>query len=286
MTKQFIRKDSGIELDEAFEKTGFFDLPAEIRTSIYEIIFDPVKSNSDAFSETLGPCELNEDYYASDHLAPLMTCRQFYCDAHLLAFSRTTFVVRNPYTALELSSRIQKTLRPAQISSIRSVAFMAEARHFRQMSKWNDSAFGVPSLQLDNLAIVLHRSSYWHYLFDFNTIVVALLRNLQGVGRITYVQNRARVKPNFHMWFNRLVMLILKTDENERFKANPVPETTWWGWEFNSASETACLTALPAKKPVMDPTEYQTCVTPLYALLQHSIDIEPEDTDPRSRNGF
>lgn len=285
--RTFVRKDSGIELDEAFEKTGFFDLPAEIRTSIYELIFDPVDSQNNAFSSDLGPRELNENYHASDHLAPLLTCRQFYNDAHLLAFSRTTFVARNPYTSLDLSNRIQKTLRPVQISSIRSIAFVAEARHFRQMSRWNNSAFGVPLLRLTDLAIVLHRSSYWHYLFDFNNLVVSLLRNLQGVARITYMQNRACVKPNFQMWFNRLIMLVLKTDRQERFgKATPVPETTWWEWEFDARAETARLVALPAKRVDMDTGEYEGLVEPLWECLRRSIEVEPEDTDPRSRIGF
>ncbi len=284
----FTRQDSGIELDEDFEKTNFFNLPAEIRTHIWELVFDESDSHSKAFIRNDAPQhELNDDYYASDHLTPLLTCRQFHADAHLLAFSRTTFVVRNPYTALDLSNRLRTRLRPRQIASLRSIAFVAEARHFRAMRNWKDCAFGLPLLDLDQLSIILHRSSYWHYLFDFNTIVVSLLRNLRGVRRITYIQNRARVKPNFHMWFNRLAGLVLKTDERERFGVcGGRAETTWWDWRFDLETQTGALFALPAKDPEMSFEQYELFKAPLLERLESSMALEEEDADPMSRNGF
>lgn len=192
------REDSGVQLDDEYEKTTFFDLPAEIRTKIWEHVFDPDQSYQAAFTSRTdleAPKQLQEDYWASEYLEPLLTCRRFYQDVNLLAFSRTTFAIRNPYTALNIAGRMQSVLRPEQIKSLRNVAVVSEAATFRQMNHWETCVFGVPSLDLDELTIVLHRSSYWHYLFDFNAMMTKLLRELTGTKRIRFVRNQALVKP-------------------------------------------------------------------------------------------
>ncbi|KAG9962394.1 hypothetical protein KCU61_g4772, partial [Aureobasidium melanogenum] len=194
---QYCRKDSGIELDDRYEKTSFLTLPAEIRTQIWNFVFDPAQSYKDAFQcprcNDNAPSALQEDYWASTYLQPLLTCRQFYQDAHLLAFSRTTFVIRNPYTVLDIAGRINSTLRPAQVSSLRSIAIISEARHFRQMHHWKTHAFGIPALQLENMTIILHRSSYWHYLFDFNVMMTQMLRDFSGAKKICFTATLVKV---------------------------------------------------------------------------------------------
>ncbi|KAL1301894.1 hypothetical protein AAFC00_006073 [Neodothiora populina] len=280
------RKDSGIELDDKYEHTtGFLDLPPEVRTSIYELIFDPEESRRLAYHHPGQPDSLHEEYYASDHLKPLLTCRHIYSDAHLLAFSRTTFVVRNPFTSKDISKRLQSRLSQSQIQSVRSVSFVAEADHFRSMRNWKGHAFGNTELFLDHLDIVLHKSSYWHYMFDFNTIMVELLRNLKSVKRITYIKNGGRVKPHFHTWFNRLGAAILKFDELYRF-VNGQPEERWWAWEFDGRAQTASLIARPAKPADLSHAEYEEYMRPIREDLTRSIEAEAYDPDPMSRNGY
>lgn len=288
MSVSFERHDSLIEEFHypCKEKTGFFTLPAELRTAIYDLVFLDTRPVALTRSSNV-PYELCETYNASDHLQPLLTCRQFHDDAHLLAFSRTTFVVRNPYIAADIAERLTSRLRPEQVQSLRHIAIVAEARHFRQMRQWKSCAFGLSALRLDDITIVLHRSSYCHYLSDFNAMMAVLLRELQGVQRITYVRNQAPVKPHFHTWFNRFTHQILKTDHQQRFLTfEPSPENVWWSWDFDGSTQSASLTALPAKDPSMTITEYQTVITPLYEALQKSIESEEYDNDPMSRNGF
>lgn len=289
----FPRKDSGIELEDKYEQTGFFDLPPEVRTLIYELVFDPIESRTAAFSHPGQADSLNENYFAADILAPLLTSRQFHADANLLAFSCTTFVVRNPFTSKNVSGRLASRLRESQIRSIRSIAFIAEAEHFRQMRNWKGHAFGVPQLQLDELSILLYRSSYWHYLQDFNAIVISLLRSLGGVKKITYIKNESKIKPHFHTWVNRLVGGILATDRFERFGTGgvgwthePNVEKTWWSWEFDHVAQTASLFAQEAKSKDLSAEEYERYMEPLREKLLESVKVEEYDPDPRSRNGF
>ena len=287
---QLWRQDSGVELQDHNQKTTIFDLPAEIRTQIWKLVFDPEQSYEHAFQprRTDGTTQhLHEDYWASDYLEPLLTCRRFCEDAQLLAFSRTTFAVRNPYTALDLAGRMQSRLRFEQIESIRNIAFVAEARHFRQMHNWKGRAFGMPSLQLDELTILLHRSSYWHYLFDFNAIMTQMLRDFEDTKRIKFIRNHALVKPHFHTWFNRFVNAILTVDRLERFGRAPSnPEKTWWNWKYDGPGQTATLAVAPAREIDVSVDEYNVLMAPLLDWLKRSIEEEEYDLDPMSRNGF
>ncbi|KAI4722859.1 hypothetical protein E4T48_00851 [Aureobasidium sp. EXF-10727] len=251
-TTQYCRKDSGIELDDSYEKTSFLTLPAEIRTQIWSLVFDPEQSYKDAFScprcTEEAPSALQEDYWASTYLQPLLTCRQFYQDAHLLAFSRTTFVIRNPYTVLDISGRINSTLRPAQISSLRSVAIISEARHFRQMHHWKTHAFGIPALRLEDMTIILHRSSYWHYLFDFNVMMTQMLRDFGGVKKICFVRGSDdEIGQGGEVWKERVV---------------------------------------PSKDARLDVEAYDEVMAPMTEWLKKSMEVEEYDPDPMSRLGF
>lgn len=312
-TMPMSRKDSGIELDEKYERTqtSFFDLPPEIRTKIYALIFDPSHSRKQAYHEhpdspTLPnqPAILQPNYFASDILLPLLTCRQFAHDAQPLAFSRTLFVVRNPYTSKNVRLRLTTHLPPHLVSSIRHIAFVAEADHFRSMRHWGGSPFGCALLShVENLDIVLFKSSYWHYLFDFNTLFISLLRGLEGVERVSWVQNGSRVKPHFHTWFNRFVRTMLQVDRFERFGIEdgvgadggggggssvwkgPNPEKVWWEWAFDAEAQIASLRAVRAKKKDMGLEEYLAYMVPVQQALARSIAAEQEDPDPMSRTG-
>ncbi|GAM91435.1 hypothetical protein ANO11243_094850 [Dothideomycetidae sp. 11243] len=262
---------------------GLFDLPAELRTTIYSLVFNTSDTYTDAFhsSPSSDALVLNPSYAASTHLAPLLTCRQFHSDAHLLALSRVLFVVSNPYLALSLSARLSSLLSAQAISSIRHIAIVADARHLRLLRSWSCSPFGIPSLSLSRLSIVLHRSSYWHYLFDFNVSLVSLLGCLHGVERLDIVRNDALVKGTLLTWYNRFIKLLLDTDRKERVRG--VPELRWWAWEHCAEEQTVSLFARPPKNRHLDLRRYDEAMAPLYLELRLSIESEEEDPDPMSR---
>lgn len=177
------------------------------------------------------------------------------------------------------------SLHAKQVAAIRSIAFVADARHFRSIVDWNGSPFGLPCLQLQTLTIILHRSSFWHYLFDFTAGIVKLLRDLKGTQRLVFVRNAARVKGSFKTWYNRLVGLIMKTDHQERYmKAVPCPETTWWTWSYDEVAQSFCLEAQPAK-PLVDEETYFRQMLPLMEDLRISVENEEFNPDPRAHNG-
>ncbi|KAI6912100.1 hypothetical protein D0869_06313 [Hortaea werneckii] len=263
----------------------YIDLPAEIRMAILEYVFAGNRQ-TDGFKNHNAPGGLmfDENYAIAESLQPLMTCRQMYHDACLLAFHNTAFVTNSLFIANKIPERLA-VLHPKQIAAIRSITFVADARHFRKLIDWGDCPFGMRQLQLDTLTLVLHKSSFWHYLFDFTSDVVQLLRNLQGVRRLVFVRNDARVKGSFHTWYNRLVGLIMKVDHHERYNKSPCnPERVWWQWKFDPIAQSICLEALPSKTLVAEEA-YMQQMKPLLEELQASVENEEWNPDPRVRNG-
>jgi len=284
------RHDSLFDSGDLFPKPDlpqtvtFFSLPAELRTCIYDLVFQPAETYAEAFNnqhDQSSPSELWDDYRASSNLALLLTCRTIYEDAHLLAFSRILFVVKNPYTTLNIADRLVERLRAEQVRSIRHVAFVADARHFRKLHHWRGRPFGIQELRLQELTVVLHRSNYWHYLFDFNVALVALLRDFQTVNHLTFVGNNALVKGTLHTWFNRLVLLILKTDLTERSVGRE--EKSWWIWRHEVDRHTVRFSRAPPKKSELGPKEYEEYLDPVWKALWLSMETEVEDEDPMSR---
>lgn len=80
----------------------FLNLPAELRNRIYEYYFAHLSSSSHS-------------------LALLLTCRRVYNEAHILAFSNTTFVTTT-WVRYKLAAQAE-VLRPETASAITSVAF-------------------------------------------------------------------------------------------------------------------------------------------------------------------
>jgi hypothetical protein len=205
-----------------------------------------------------------------------------YQEGSLLALSKTHFVVSNLF--FKVSERLA-VLHVKQIEAIRSIAFVADARHFRKLIDWNGSPFGMQCLQLETLTIILHRSSFWHYLFDFTADIVKLLRSLKGIRRFVFVRNAARVKGSFKTWYNRLVGLIMKIDHQERYmKTVPCLETTWWSWSYDEVAQSFTLEAQPAKA-LVDEESYLQGMMPLMEELRISVENEEWNPDPRAHNG-
>ncbi|TKA68656.1 hypothetical protein B0A55_08804 [Friedmanniomyces simplex] len=267
------------------EHRDLLALPAEIRFSILEYVFaDNTVDNGLKTHDATGETIINERYRVAAGLQPLSTCRQLHADGILLAFNRTAFVANSLFVANIIPERLS-TLHEKQVAAIRSITFVADARHFRKLVDWGEHAFGVPALNLDTLTIVLHRSSFWHYLFDFTTGIAHLLRHLKGVRRFVFVRNRALVKGSFKAWYNRLVGLMMKFDHQGRYDKSPAElESVWWRWSFDDTAQSFCLEAM-ATKELVDEETYMRQILPLMEELQESIETEEWNPDPRSRNG-
>ena len=266
------------------EAPTLLTLPAEIRISILEHLFAHRPADGFRTHDDTGETQLDDNFSVNAWLQSLSTCRQMHCDATLIAFNKTAFVANSLFVANIIPERLA-TLHAKQVAAIRSISFVADARHFRKLVDWGEHPFGVPALDLDTLTIVLHRSSFWHYLFDFTTGIARLLRNLKGVRRFVFVRNRALVKGSFKAWCNRLVGLMMKIDHCERYdKCPPNLESVWWSWSFDDAAQTFCLEALPAKE-LVDEEMYMQQILPLMEALRESIETEEWNPDPRSRNG-
>lgn len=256
-------------------------LPSELRTSILEYVFTPNSSNTGLIFDSESACTADHSYSTVTLLSPLLACKQFYHDARLLALIHTHFLVANLY--INVPERLSR-LSSKQLSALRSVAIIADTRHFRNLKTWDSHAFSNSTLNLDTLTIILHQSSH-HYLFDFTADVAKLLRRLQGVKRLTFVRNHAYVKGAFKTWCNRLIGLIMKIDHYERYDAQPLSvETTWWTWTFNNEAEIFTLDALPSKA-IVEEEAYMQQIKPLMEELMLSIESEEWNPDPRARNG-
>lgn len=259
-------------------------LPAEIRLAIFDYVFPEHNPRVGFRNHNVPTGLLLDDAYSASHaLSLLLSCRQFYTDASLLAFGKIHFVLANLFA--DLPSRLA-TLHPKQQASLRHLAFTADARHFRRFADWDAHAFGLPQVNLDTLTVILHASTPWHYLFDHTPEIVQLLRRLRNVKRFIFVRNGARVKGGFRTWYNRLIGLIMKVDHAERYeRADGAPnlEEVWWEWEFDEVGQRICLEAGPAREWVSDEGVYLEGMLPLMEGLRESVEREEWNPDPRSR---
>ena len=258
-------------------------LPTEIRIAILEYVFNE-SLHLDGFKNhgRHGGTVIDEGYSTNDYLQPLLTCRQMYKDGSLLALNRMSFVISNVF--FQVPERLS-LLHPKQVAAVRNIAFVADARHFRKLVDWGQCPFDMPNLQLDTLTIVLHRSSFWHYLFDFTRGIAYLLRRLQGVRRLVIVRNSALVKGSFKTWYNRLVGLIMKVDHHERYDQIPSNlEKVWWEWSYDAVAQSASFEARPAR-PMMGEEPYMQLMRPLVEALKICVENEEWNPDPRSWNG-
>lgn len=264
------------------QPASLLTLPSELRSYILDYVFDDNFSRKGLQKRTGSPSILvDHTYSAAALLAPLLTCRQLYLDGHIPAFKRTHFLVTNLY--IDIPERLSR-LSNKQLNALRSIALVADSRHFRGMRAWGSHAFNHAALHLDSLTIVLHQTTH-HYLFDFTADIAKLLRRLQGVRRVSFVRNGAYVKGAFKTWCNRLIGIIMKIDHYERYDVKPPNlEQTWWVWKFDDEAETFCLDARPSKD-VVDEETYMQQIKPLVDQLMVSIESEEWNPDPRTRNG-
>lgn len=111
------------------------------------------------------------------------------------------------------------------------------------------------------------------YIKQSTRDVVGLLRRLEHVKSLKFVQNAAFTKRRFQAWYNQIIGLVLKEDHFQRYDAPEAPhiEATWWEWRFDSAEKSFEFTACPAK-PVMLESDYMEMVAPLVARLMSEME--------------
>lgn len=264
-------------------RLGILDLPNEILNEILGYVF-AAHDSSTGFNvcNSSGGLLLDEDYSAQRTLDSLSASKQLHAVANLFAFSRTRFIVTNRF--LDIPQRLG-ILSTRQLDAIRSIAFVADQGQFRKMRGWDSFPFGLSALRLESLTIVLHRSSFWHYLFDFTTDIARLLRHLRGVQNLVFVRNGARVKGSFKTWYNRLVGLMMKIDHAERYLGvQPCLGESWWRWAFLETAQSFSLRRLEPRALVPEDV-YMQQMAPLLEGLRRSIESEEVNLDPRSWNG-
>ncbi|KAF2864729.1 hypothetical protein BDV95DRAFT_600288 [Massariosphaeria phaeospora] len=266
--------------------TSLLTLPAELRLQILSHVLQQPR-NAGLLRTTPTPKPsllLDSSYTASRNLSLLLTCHQFQHDFTQLAFSHTTFVVTDMYSPL---ATLLRPLQLCQLSSLRRIAFVAGTRQFEEMVHWCRFPFNTEALRLEELSVVLHRSAYWIYLSDFTTEMVGLLRRLENVKVLRFIRNMAHVKGDFRTWYNRMIGLVLKEDHYQRYDALGAPnvESTWWEWSYVEEDVAFELVAQDAK-PVIPEDQYMEFVKPKVERLVKDMELEEEDSDPRSRNGW
>lgn len=121
--------------------TSLLSLPAELRNQIYEGVFEPDTS-------------VREDRVgASIALEPLLTCRQFYEESHLIAFSSVRFFTEGWH---KLPDRLA-VLRPEKVRSIRHLVVLGTPMSCSIGDALRNELFERLALRLDSLIIAL-----WH----------------------------------------------------------------------------------------------------------------------------
>ena len=258
--------------EQAEELLTLLTLPAEIRNAIFQHIFNDeiLRDGFFAHNEN-GGIIMDPSYRASDYLRPFSACKQLYADGNTMAWNRISFISNSRFG--DVRGRLCM-LNPHKMTTVRNLAFVADAHHFRDLVQWNHDPFGLTGLQLDTLTIILHSPGGWHYLFDFTAGIVSLLRRLQNVKRIVFVRNGALVKGGFRTWYNRLIGLIMKVDHFQRYDRIPSsPEGTWWSWEYEEVAQTIGLKACPPR-PLMGEEPYMLMMKPLMEGLKASIEYE------------
>lgn len=149
-------------LVERSPECTLLSLPTELLIVILEYVFHNNQQRDGFTNHDLpGDVTIDRQYSANHCLRPLLTCRRLYEDGSLLALSKTNFVVSNPF--FKIPDRLA-LLHSKQVAAIRNIAFVANARHFRDLVEWRQYPFDMADLQLETLTVVLQATNFWHYL--------------------------------------------------------------------------------------------------------------------------
>ena len=208
---------------------------------------------------------LDPTYSASACLHILLVCRQLRVAFTKLAFQRTVFVVANGHRA---SLHTLQPLQRDQMNNLRNVMLLFEPYRIGLVTSWR-WPFGAEALRLDTLTIAFTTacptdSRMTEPLPTQNTReLVGLLRRLEHVRRLRFVQNATVAIPDFRTWYSQVVGHLLKEDHYQRYDAAGAPrvENTWWDWRFDAT-----------EKAIVSEPDYMEMVAPLIAKLMDDLE--------------
>jgi hypothetical protein len=255
-----------------------FRLPIELRLEILSYVF--VSKPNAAFilyeSPLLPPTGLYLDlgYSVAPQLSVLLTCHQFRSDFTELAFKSVTFVIKD--TVSPISPRF-KALKQSQIQSLRDLVLVVGNEQLNEVRQWEEFTFDLPSLRLDTLTLVFHRTGYWQNPEAHVSSFIALFRRLKHVERIKFIRNGANVKGGFKAFYNRLIGKMLKEDHFQRYDAPGAPNlpTTWWEWKFDVSERSFELRGIRPWEHMRE-EEYMERVRPLVEQWMRDMETEEE----------
>jgi len=267
---------------------GFLALPVELRLQILEDVIEEAPNAGLVYPPVSGTAKLDSNrtsqglildlgYSSASNLNILRVCRQLRDELTRAAFRRIVFVIRDPR---HVSAQILQPLQHVHLESLRRVMLVFQAYRLSQMMSWR-WPFNLEDLHLDNLTIALQSTTQHRvgpmmsedYIKQSTRDVVGLLRRLEHVKSLRFVQNAAFTRRRFQAWYHQIIGLVLKEDHFQRYDAPEAPhiEATWWDWRFDAVERSFEFIARPAK-PVIPEPDYMGMVAPLVARLMNEME--------------
>lgn len=275
-------------MTSASQRPGLLSLPTELLLHILGYVVDhgpdagliysaPPDSVSRGSNQVFSGLILDPRYSSSACLHILLVCRQLRDASTNLAFQRTVFVVASGDSA---SLRILQPLQHYPMNNLKNVILVFKSCDSGSVTSWR-WPFNNETLSLDTLTIAFTplspadpRTLSGNFAMRNTSEMVELLRRLEHVRRLRFVQNAAVYTSSFRTWYNQLIGHLLKEDHYQRYDAPGAPhlENTWWDWQFNPSERSIEFVALPAKTIVPEP-DYLEMVAPLIAKLMQDMEI-------------
>ncbi|KAF1968479.1 hypothetical protein BU23DRAFT_480335 [Bimuria novae-zelandiae CBS 107.79] len=266
---------------------GFLSLPTELRLHILDYVYDqgphagftlsvvPIKENRGSHRTFTGLI-LDCKYSPAAILNVRLACRCLRDESTRMAFQRTAFVVRGHY---ELSATRLRSLQHSQLLNLRNLILVLEPYRLGLITSWR-YPFNTANLRLDALTITFtptssHDPSTPDDFAVHNTVeIVGLLRRLENVKCLSFVQNATFPQKSFQTWYHKLVGLLLKEDHYQRYDAPGAPhiEATWWDWNYNSDEKLFEFVARPAKPIFPEPEYMEGVAAPLVGRLMSEME--------------
>lgn len=216
----------------------------------------------------------------TDGMNLLLLCRQMRDECTQLVYRCTVFVMP---LRRHFSPGTLRPLHRHQCENLRNVILAIEPRRFVDLVASWTRPFATDTCHLNRLTIAFTPLTGSGSQEDdveeddfalINTSkVVELLRRLEHVDRLRFVQNATCFRRDFYMCYNQIVGLLLKEDHYQRYDAPGAPhiEATWWNWNFNAAEQSFEFAARPAK-PITPEPQYMEAVAPLVAKLMSEME--------------
>jgi hypothetical protein len=192
------------------ERATLISLPTEVRLQIAEYALEQPEGAGEHHAMTLEQSARN--YRASDNLAVLLVCRQFYQDFADIAFQKTTFRLDPKNMDIEVYEQ--------PVERLKHLRKLVVASGWPSATLWREYPFDNKDLRLDILSIVFNDRG--------PTYLRELLRRLRNV-KIVRIILEGHQSTQRRM-LCQLIGGIYKTDHFCRYDASDAPNlgTVWF----------------------------------------------------------